>query len=722
MQRLPSSLRGEGRHPDHADRRSGEVLSVEAQDVLEFLAERANHPVRRRELARKLEVPDHEYAAFKTLLQRLEDEGQVYRQRKGGYALPKNLNLGIGRLQVTQRGDAFVVTGRDRPDIFVRQRHRGSAVDGDFVVARVEKRPRRRNPEGRVIRVLRRAYEQVVGVYHDRGRGYGVVVAQEPQLTVDFLVPAEMAGEASDGDLVLARVTDWGEGEPSPIAEVARVLGRPGDAGLDVLAILLGHQLPLEFPADVEREAEAVAARGIEEQEVSGRLDLRDRLTFTIDPADARDHDDALSVRSTGGGRFELGVHIADVSHYVREGGALDAEALARGTSVYLVDRVVPMLPHALSSDLCSLRPDEDRLTMSVLFTVAGDGEVLDAEVRRTVIRSRHRLAYEEAQEILDGGPAPPELREALETVLRFSRRYRGQRRQRGSIDFDLPESRVVLNASGEPTDVQRVLRLESHLLIEDLMILANEAVARLVGREGVPALYRVHEAPGDEPLQNLRELGATFGYTLPKGEVSPRDVAKLLDAMKGKPQEQLVTTVALRSMKQALYSAENRGHFGLASKAYLHFTSPIRRYPDLVVHRQLGRWLDDPSAAREADAGRLEEIAEHASELERRAEQAERDSIDLKKIEFMERHLGDEFTGTISGVTNFGLFILLDEYHVEGLVHVSSLQDDYYRLVEEEHALVGRRKKRRYRLGDPVTVQVVRVDRERRRIDFELI
>jgi ribonuclease R len=694
---------------------------VDPKAVLDYLRERARHPLTSGELARRLQVPEDRHAEFDALLAEMAENGRVYRQRKGGYALPEHLNLAIGRLQVTAGGDGFVLTDPDRPDVFIRQRHRGSAVDGDLVVARVEREQRRRNPEGRVIRVLRRAYEQVVGVYHRKRRGYGIVVPQEPPLSVDFFVPGERKGVAVDGDVVLARVTDWGDGEPSPVAEIVEVLGKPDEPGVDVLAILLGHQLPLEFPEDVDRAAQVLAKSGVTKADVAGRLDMRDQLTLTIDPADARDHDDALSVRALEDGRFELGVHIADVAHYVQEGSPLDVEALDRGTSVYLVDRVVPMLPHPLSSDLCSLVPGQDRLAMSVLFTVTGDGLVEGTKMVRTVIRSRHRLSYQDAQAILDGGDAPKDLAQALHTLRRLSRVYRSERRDRGSIDFDLPESRVVLNASGEPTDVQRVLRLEAHRLVEDLMILANEAVARFAGEQKLPLLYRIHERPNPERLAGLRQLGATFGYTVPDRRLKPLDIAKLVAAMKGKPQEQLVTTVALRSMKQAAYSAENRGHFGLASEAYLHFTSPIRRYPDLVVHRQLGCWLDNPKSARKMDRRKLEEMAEHTSDRERRAERAERDSVDLKKIEFMERHLGEDFAGTISGVTAFGLFVLLDDFHVDGLVHVSTLQNDYYSFIEEEHALVGRRKRARYRLGDTLQVRVVRVDRERRRIDFEL-
>jgi ribonuclease R len=683
-----------------------------------------------RELARALQIDGARLPALRELLGRLEEQGLVYRHRKGAYATPDRLGLAVGRLQVIRSGDAFVVTGPSEPDVFIRSHHRKSAVEGDRVVARIERR-RRRNPEGRVIRVLERAFQQIVGVYHRR-KAYGVVVPQEPRLSIELFVPADLTADASDGDLVLVEIVDWGEKEPSPVSRVKQVLGRPDDPGVDVLAILLGHQLPLEFPAEVEDAAELVARRGISDADLDGRTDLRDRLVFTIDPADAKDHDDALSIHPMHNGRFEVGVHIADVSFYVEEGSTLDSEARERGTSVYLVDRVVPMLPHALSSGLCSLVPDEDRLTLSVLYDVDGSGNVGGSRIVRSVIRSAHRLSYDDAQALLDGDrhpePESAELVDALHRLRNVSRRLRAARKARGSIDFDLPEARVVLGASGEPEDVQRVLRLESHLLVEDLMIQANETVAELAQEAGLPSIYRVHEPPTEPGVEGLRDLAATFGHQLPAGSLKPSAIAALLDAMRGRPQEQLVSTVALRSMQQARYATENLGHFGLASTAYLHFTSPIRRYPDLVVHRETVRWLEAGSrqpgvaaAASRTDPERLALIADHASERERRAMAAERDSVDLKKIQFMERHLGDEFAGTISGVTRFGLFVLLDDYHVDGLIHVSTLRDDYFRFVESRHALVGRRSRRQLTLGDPVRVQVVRVDRERRRIDFEL-
>ncbi len=691
--------------------------------VLSYLREDAPRPLTLDELADELEVPEEERSAFGEMLEEMEDEALVYRQRKGRYAVPEKLNLAIGRLSVTRGGDGFVNTDDpDAEDVFVPERNLGTAVADDVVIARIEKRPQGKNPQGRVIRVMRRAWDQVVGVYH-RKRNYGFVHAQEPEIRVDLFVPPGFEEDAEDGEVVVLEVLDWGEDEPSPVGRVREVLGRPGDQGVDVLSILHGHGLPLEFPESVREDAERTAEWGVQPEDLEGRRDFRDQLTFTIDPPDAEDHDDALSIRRLDGGDLEVGVHIADVSFYVRRGSELDDEALDRGTSVYLVDRVVPMLPHALSSGLCSLGPEEDRLTMSVVFRMDEDGRVRDWELTRGVVNSDHRLSYDQANDLLQGeADGPEELIRALRDLHGVSRGIRRRRSERGSIDFDLPEARVVLNAAGEPTDIQRVLRLPTHEMIEDLMIQANEAVAELALEEDLPFLFRIHPEPDEEKMDQLREMAATFGHPLPSRQISPKDLARFVDAMEDTPQEQLVNQSTLRSMQKAVYSPENIGHFGLASEAYAHFTSPIRRYPDLVVHRQLGRWLDDPAKARSADAGRLSTVAEHCSRRERVAQEAERDSVDLKKIEFMERHVGEEFDGAIAGVTAFGFFVLLDEYHVEGLVHVSTLTDDYYVYIEEQHALLGQRKRRKFQLGDRVRVQVARVDREAREIDFELL
>jgi ribonuclease R len=499
---------------------------------------------------------------------------------------------------------------------------------------------------------------------------------------------------------------------------------------MDVLAILLGHQLPLEFPPGVRAAAERVGRRGVRPEDVAGREDFRDCRVVTIDPADARDHDDALHVRALENGDLEVGVHIADVSWYVKRGSELDREALERGTSVYLVDRVVPMLPEEISAGLCSLVPNEDRLTLSVVFRAMRDGDLRDAKIVRGVIRSRHRLSYEQAQSLLDGqvpSPAPGDDREwgALRDDLRLldglARAVRGRRARAGAVDFAVPEARVRLDERGEPVEIHPRARLEAHRLIEDLMILANETVAGIGENEELPLVYRIHEKPDPERIEALRGIVRVLGRDLPQDDVRPKDIARLIEAFEDRPQRALVSTVALRSMKQARYSVHNVGHFGLASEAYVHFTSPIRRYPDLAVHREIVRWLEGRARPGE-DPERLEPVARLCSERERRAAKAERDSVDAKKVRYMLQHLGDQFTGTISGVTGFGLFVLLDEVLVDGLVRVSSMVDDYYVLDEEAFALIGRRTRRRLRLGDRVEVRVARVDPEAREVDLELL
>lgn len=598
-------------------------------------------------------------------------------------------------------------------------------MDGDRVAVRIEDR-RRRGARGIIVEVLDRAHRHVVGVFRG-GRGHGWLDVTQPKLGIEVFIPAHDRGEAESGDLAVAEVTDWGEVGPGPAGRVERVLGPSGDPGVAVLAIQVGYGIADAFPEAVEEAAEALTARGVRPTDLEGRDDCRGDRVFTIDPADARDHDDAISIARLAGGGARIGIHIADVSHYVREGDRLDAEAWERGTSVYLVDRVLPMLPHALSSDLCSLVPGEDRLTLAAYLTVDRRGALRGTRFARAVIRSAHRLSYEEAQDALNGESTPaterdPGLGEDLRALLEASRSFRRRRRARGSLDFDLPESRIVLDEEGAPVDVRPRERLDSHRLIEDLMIAANEAVADWAIEKGVPILYRIHEEPNPEKLDTLRLLAGEFGLSFPQRNPRPRDFQRLLDDVRGMVEEPVISVQVLRSLAKARYEAESAGHFGLASPAYLHFTSPIRRYPDLVVHRQMVRWLSEPGSVRDIDREWLSATARHASAREENAARAERDSVELKKVEFMERHVGDHFEGTISATARFGFFVRLDAYDIEGLVHVSRLTGDHYVHDPAKHALRGRRTRRNYRLGDPVEVQVSRVDRDARRIDFDLM
>ncbi len=696
---------------------------IDGNAVVRHLRERAERPLRAKDIARALGVEAREYAAFKRLLRDLEEQGRVYRARKGRYAVPDRINLAVGILQVTQSGKGFVVQENEEGDVFIPASRLGNAYDGDRVIARIERRRRGWNPEGSIVKVLERARSQMVGVYRRAG-SYGTMAPNDPTVHRDVFIPSGSEAGAENGDIVVAHIVEWGSDHQDPVGEITEVLGRPGEPGVDVLSIVHSHELPIEFPADVHVEAEAIARQAQRLGHAEDRVDFRDWLTFTIDPADAKDHDDAISIQRLDDERFNVGVHIADVSHYVAERSAVDLEAFRRATSVYLVDRVLPMLPDILSGDLCSLRPGEERLTLSVILELDSTGGVLSTELLPGVIRSRHALTYEAAQEIIDGALTIDRgTRDALRQLRDLALQLRKRRQDRGGLDFDLPEARVIVNAAGEPTDIQRLLRLETHRLIEEFMILANECVARLARKRKLPFIYRIHEPPDLDRLERLREFVAGLGLNLPKrGHRSPRSLQRLLTSVEGRPEEAVVSTLTLRSMKQARYSAECKEHFGLASRAYTHFTSPIRRYPDLAVHRIVRRALIDGQPVPESVVERMRDVALRSSTREREAMEAERDSVELKKLEYLERHLGDHFDGTISGVTSYGLFVLLDDVLAEGLIHVSQLNDDYYHFVEGEHSLIGEVGKRRYRLGDRVNVQIVAVDREARELDLGLI
>ena len=696
-------------------------MDVSAEAVIRHLQSEARRPLKAKELARAVNVPEADYSEFKDLLSRLVEDGVLYRVKSQRYALPKKINLATGGLSVIRSGAGFVET-EEGPDIFIPSSALGSALDGDRVVARVERRRSGDRPEGRVIKVLERARSTVVGVYHP-ARSFGFVVPEDKKLNKDVFVPPGQDGGAVDGDVVVVRISSWGDNNRGPAGEVENILGKLGDPGVDVLAVAHGHELPLAFPPEVEKEAQRIKERGLRLSEQPDRVDLRGQLIFTIDPADAKDHDDALSIQKGEDGLWHVGVHIADVSHYVEEGGEIDQEAFKRATSVYLVDRVIPMLPETLSNDLCSLRPHEDRFAISLLLRIDGEGDVRGHELVRSVIRSAHKLAYEDAQAVIDGsGSVSEEADRAIRDLAALARKLRAKRKARGSIDFDLPEARVVLNTAGEPTDIQKVLRFEAHRLIEDFMILANETVDRAAAERKLPFLRRVHEHPDGDRLEQLQKFLAGLGVRIP-AEPTPKDLQEAISRFEDRPEESLVSTVVLRSMKRARYSEKSLGHFGLATDHYTHFTSPIRRYSDLVVHRLSTRaMVEGERLPEELRTEQLPVVARRTSERERVAVDAERDSIDLKKTEFMEQHVGDAFDGTISGVTSFGLFVLLDRYFVDGLVHVSSLGDDYYVFLEDKFALVGEHTKRQFRLGDRVRVRVASVNLEDRKIDFALL
>ena len=672
-----------------------------------------------KEIAKGLRVAPGDFRDFRALLRSMLERGRLYRVKGQRFAVPEKVNLVAGRVAVTQKGDGFVAPDQGGQDVFVPGLSLESAMDGDQVVVRVEGRPRGRSPVGRVIKVLDRAHETVVGTFRS-SCSFGVVHPRNRRISREILVAQGEEATASEGDIVVARITAFGSGKMGPTGRVETVLGKSGDPGVDILSVIHDHGLPLAFPDGVVSAARDAVARRRKEPG-DHRIDRRDLHAFTIDPADAKDHDDALSVRSLGDEAWEIGVHIADVSHFVRVGDEVDLEAFKRGTSVYLVDRVIPMLPHELSTDACSLLPGTDRFAVSVFVTVDSAGRVQEPRFERTEIRSRHKLSYEEAQAVLDNEKSiDPETDEALRSLATLAEVLRERRKHRGSLDFDLPEAHVLLGEGGKPVSIRQIERLESHRLVEAFMLLANELVAREAELKRLPILYRVHEPPPMDKMRDLRTLVGRLGYRVSKGKISQKDLQAVLKQVEGRPEEKLVSTVILRSMSRARYHVRNLGHYGLASDWYTHFTSPIRRYPDLWLHRVLTHTLVEGRAIPEDWKGQaLKEKAERCSVRERVAVAAERESVDLKKVEYMERHLGDEFFGTVSGVTSFGVFVLLDDVFVEGLVHVNSMTDDYYIFHQGRYMLVGERSRRTFRLGDRLKIQVARVDKEELFIDF---
>jgi ribonuclease R len=686
-------------------------------------------PVSVRELVRGLELEGDARRELKTVLRKLIDQGAIVKIRGARVGLPDRMNLVVGRLSCSPAGHGFVIPETRREgqgDLYVAPANIREALHGDRVVARVE-RHGPKGAEGRIIRVLERANQRIVGRYESDGRFGGHVVPFDRRVLHEVFVPAGEEAGATPGTMVAAEITRPPTATRNPSGRVTQVLGLLSDPGVDLKVIVAKYALPDAFPPEVEAEAQSVA-RPVTAAEAASRTDFRGWLTVTIDPETARDHDDAVGIERRPDGGYRLAVHIADVAHYVREGGALDQEAYLRGTSVYFPDRVVPMLPHALSSDVCSLVEGQDRLTQTAVIDLDAKGKVERTAFHDGLIRSAARLSYQQAQAIVAGdaearGRFAP-LVEPLVAMDELARKMRARRYERGSLDFDLPEPKLVLDAAGEMTGIVRQERLDSMRLVEEFMLAANEAVAEALHRAGASALYRIHEQPDPGRIEEFVDLAASLGYRMPADaeSVRPEHFQLVLRQIAGKPEEKLVSYLLLRTMKLARYHEENLGHFGLATEMYAHFTSPIRRYPDLVVHRALRALRQGQDREREAWLKqKLPEMGLHLSEMERRASEAERELIEWKKVRFMAGKLGEVFSGYVTGVQAFGLFVELEEVYVQGLVHVSSMTNDYYRYDERAHLLKGENTGRTYRLGDRASVQIGRVDLERRQIDFAL-
>lgn len=701
------------------------------ETILAFMREEAYRPLDAEDLAEGLGLKAQELKEFWGTLDELENEAAVIKTRYGKYGVPERMNLVVGRYEASRKGFGFVIPETpDEPDVYISADSSLSAMHNDRVVARVHHRAvgMGKTREGEIIRIVKRANHKVVGTF-ETSRHFGFVIPDDTRLGHDIFIPRSDTGSAQDGFKVVAEITKWPEKKRSAEGRIVEVLGDQNDPGIQILSIIRSNNLPTEFPLEVDRQVAGIEAE-VKEEDLRGRRDLRELPIVTVDSEDAKDLDDAVHVTRLKGGKYLLGVHIADVSHYVTENSPLDQEARERGTSVYLVDRVIPMLPPKLSNGICSLNPKVDRLTMSAEMEIDERGRVVRYELFPSVIRTRHRLSYNIVRRILAEQDEPlrqeyQDILPQLEDMERLCRILRERRMRRGAIDFDFPELKVKLDENGKPVDIVKRVRSIAESIIEEFMLVANETVAEHMNRLHIPFMYRVHEEPDPEKMLRLDTLLRNFGYALNKStEVPPMALQRVLGHISGRPEERIISTVMLRSLKQARYEAENLGHYGLAAEYYTHFTSPIRRYPDLIVHRILrDSFRQGGLTAKRRDqlTGILPGIALHSSERERAAADAERQTVDLKKVEYMASYVGQEFDGIISGVTAFGMFVELPN-GVEGLVHVSTMDDDYYQYIEEQYSLLGERTRKAFRLGDPVRILLTKVNTEERSLDFKLL
>ena len=693
--------------------------------IYELICDELYVPMKIREMAILLSVPKEKRQELQEVLDALIAEGKIEVSKKGKYTKAEG-NYITGTFTSHQRGYGFVTIEGEEEDIFIPAEDTGGAFHKDVVQITVSSAVTGRRREGKVVKILSHGITQVVGTY-ENSKNFGFVVPDDPKINKDIFVPRERSKGAVSGHKVVAEITDYGKKDRKPEGKVVEILGHINDPGTDIISLVRAFALPVEFPTKVLNQAERVA-KEVSTADMAGRMDIRDLLTVTIDGEDAKDLDDAITL-SKEGDIYKLGVHIADVTNYVQEYSALDEEAKERGTSVYLVDRVIPMLPHTLSNGICSLNQGEDRLALSCMMDIDAKGRVVGHKIAETVVCVDRRMSYTAIKKILEDKDEKTieeyqdfvpmfELMKELAAILRK------KRMQRGSIDFDFPETKILLDDKGHPVEIKPYERNVATKIIEDFMLIANETVAEDFFWQQVPFVYRTHDNPDSEKIHKLATFINNFGYSIHIGqdEVHPKELQKLLQKIEGSPEEPLISRLTLRSMKQAKYSTISSGHFGLATNYYCHFTSPIRRYPDLQIHRIIKECLrgkmNDKRISHYDKI--LPEVAKHASDMERRADEAERETEKMKKVEYMSAHIGEEFEGVISGVTAWGFYVELPDT-IEGLVHVTSLKDDYYDYSESTYELVGQITNHRYKLGQKVRVVVTATDALLRTIDFEL-
>lgn len=708
-----------------SSKKSTSRLSSQALEakVNEFVSEQKNNTYNYKQVA-------HAIGAITTAQQRsvamqlveMAFDGEIIEVSPGKYKSPQRTNEAVGIFVRRSNGKNSVITDTDGEAIFVAERNSMHALNGDKVRVNIAAYRRGTEPEACVIEIIEKKDQVFIGTLQVEAH-FGYLLTDSKYLATDIFIPKAKLKGGKTGDKAVVKITQWDDDAKNPKGEVVDLLGKTGEHNAEMHAILAEFNLPYKYPANVEAAANKIDA-GITPEVIAQREDMRDVTTFTIDPKDAKDFDDALSLRILPNGNYEVGVHIADVTHYVLPDTVIDREAEKRATSVYLVDRVVPMLPEHLCNGICSLRPEEEKLAYSVVFEMDANARVLDHRIVHTVIRSDYRFTYEEAQQVIETGAG--NFATEITTLDSLAKILRKQRYENGSVDFDRAEVKFEIDKDGKPTGVYFKVSQDANKLIEEFMLLANRTVATVIGKQigkkrPKAFVYRVHDQPDAEKLADLASIARTFGYKVKSSgsakEIN-RSINKMLSEVKGRGEENYLATLAIRSMAKAIYTTENVGHYGLGFDYYTHFTSPIRRYPDMQVHRLLDRYLN---GGRTVNAAKLEDACKHDSEMEQLASNAERSSIKYKQVEYMQEHLGETFVGMISGVTEWGLYVEIEENLCEGLIPMRDLADDFYDLDEKNHCLVGRRHNNRYRLGDKVKIKVARADLEKKQLDFIL-